>query len=144
MHTSAYHKFSYNIWMPATLRENLTPIPAKSAAAHSLNNSVASIQGVFFCDRIISSEFWPSHSPNLYPSNSQMWEMLKNKLYRKILRCAIPVVCLNYMVRLNSVKNTNINIWLNDGVYWQWKNYMFRPIAAIIRFWQLSCYKSCI
>ena len=23
-----------------------------------------------------------------------------------------------------------------------WKNYMFRPIAAIIRFWQLSCCKS--
>jgi len=33
-----------------------------------------------------------------------------------------------------SVKNTTINIWLNDGVYWQWKNYMFRPIAAIIKF----------
>jgi len=24
------------------------------------------------------------------------------------------------------------------------ENYMFRPIAAIIRFWQLSCYKSFI
>ena len=24
-----------------------------------------------------------------------------------------------------------MNIWLNDGVYWQWKkNYMFRPIAV--------------
>ena len=22
---------------------------------------------------------------------------------------------------VNSVKNTTINIWLNDGVYWQWK-----------------------
>ena len=40
---------------------------------------------------------------------------------------------------VNSVKNTTINIWLNDGVYWQWKNYMFRPTAAIFRFWQLSC-----
>jgi len=35
---------------------------------------------------------------------------------------------------VNSVKHTTINIWLNDGVYWQWKNYMFRPIAAIFRF----------
>ena len=35
---------------------------------------------------------------------------------------------------VNSVKITTINIWLNDGVYWQWKNYMFRPIAAIFRF----------
>ena len=25
------------------------------------------------------------------------------------------------MVRLSSVKNTTINIWINDGVYWQWK-----------------------
>jgi len=24
------------------------------------------------------------------------------------------------------------------------ENYMFRPVAAIIRFWQLSCYKSYI
>jgi hypothetical protein len=37
---------------------------------------------------------------------------------------------------VNSVKNTTINIWL---IYWQWKNYMFRPIVAIFRFWQLSC-----
>ena len=36
---------------------------------------------------------------------------------------------------VNSVKNTTINIWLNDGVYYQWKkNYMFRPTAAIFRF----------
>ena len=36
-----------------------------------------------------------------------------------ILRCAIPVVCLNYTVwyDVNSVKNTPINIRLNDGVY---------------------------
>jgi len=40
---------------------------------------------------------------------------------------------------VNSVKNTTMNIWLNDGVYKQWKYYMFRPIAAIFRFWQLSC-----
>ena len=31
----------------------------------------------------------------------------------------------------NSVENTTMNIWLNDGVYWEWKNYMFRSIAAI-------------
>jgi len=24
------------------------------------------------------------------------------------------------------------------------ENYVFRPVAAIIRFWQLSCYKSYI
>ena len=78
MPASAYHKFSYNIRIPATSLENLTPIPATSAAAHSLNNSVASIQGVyFFCDRITCSEFWPSHSPSVYPCHSQMWEMLK-------------------------------------------------------------------
>jgi len=23
---------------------------------------------------------------------------------------------------LNSVRNTTTNIWLNDGVYWKWKN----------------------
>jgi len=39
---------------------------------------------------------------------------------------------------LNSVKNTTINIWLNDGVYLQWKNYMFRPVVAIFRFRQFS------
>jgi len=38
---------------------------------------------------------------------------------------------------VNSVKNTTINIWLNDGVYWHWKNYIFRPIAAIFRFWKV-------
>jgi len=48
--------------------------------------------------------------------------------------CVIPVVCLNYMVKVNSVKNTTINIWLNDGVDCQCKNYMFRPISAIFRF----------
>jgi len=35
---------------------------------------------------------------------------------------------------VDSVKNTAMNIWLNDGVYWQCKNYMFRLIAAIFRF----------
>ena len=39
---------------------------------------------------------------------------------------------------VNSVKNTTINIWLNDGVYWQYQKYMLRSIAAIIRFGQLS------
>jgi len=34
------------------------------------------------------------------------------------LRCAIPVV-LKLLCRVNSVKNTTMNIWLNDGVYWQ-------------------------
>ena len=45
---------------------------------------------------------------------------------------------------VNSVKNTTANIWLNDGVYWQWKNCMFWSIVAICRFWQLSCCKSYI
>jgi len=35
---------------------------------------------------------------------------------------------------VNSVKKTTINIWLNDGVYQQWKNYMFSPITTIFRF----------
>ena len=30
---------------------------------------------------------------------------------------------------VDSDKNTTIRIWLNDGVYWQWQNYMFRHIA---------------
>jgi len=34
-----------------------------------------------------------------------------------ILRCDIPVVCLNHKAKVNSVKNTTMNIWLNDGVY---------------------------
>ena len=25
---------------------------------------------------------------------------------------------------VNSVKNTAMNMWLNDGVYWQWKYYI--------------------
>ena len=33
-----------------------------------------------------------------------------------ILRCAISVVFKLYG-QVNSVKNTTINIWLNDGVY---------------------------
>jgi len=48
-------------------------------------------------------------------------------------------ICNTLYGEVNSAKNTTINIWLNGGVYWQWKNYMFRPIAAIFRFWQLSC-----
>ena len=32
------------------------------------------------------------------------------------LRCVIPVVFKLYG-EVNSVKNTNINMWLNDGVY---------------------------
>ena len=35
---------------------------------------------------------------------------------------------------VNSFKKRNYETWLNDGVYWQGKNYMFRPIAAIFRF----------
>jgi len=35
-------------------------------------------------------------------------------------------------------------IWLNDGVYYGKKTYMFRPIVAIVWSWQLSCYKSYI
>jgi len=34
---------------------------------------------------------------------------------------------------VNSAKNTTTNIWLND-VLLAIENYMFRPIAAIIRF----------
>jgi hypothetical protein len=34
---------------------------------------------------------------------------------------------------VNSVKNTTINVWLNDSVYWQCKNLMFRPIAVTFR-----------
>jgi len=34
-----------------------------------------------------------------------------------ILRCAIPFVRLNYMVRWIQSKNHNYKIWLNDGVY---------------------------
>jgi hypothetical protein len=61
------------------------PLPATSAAAHSSNSSVPSTRGVFG-DSITSREFLPCHSPNLYPCNSHMWEMLKkNKLYSKIL-----------------------------------------------------------
>jgi len=37
-----------------------------------------------------------------------------------------------------------MNIWLNEGVFLAIENYMFEPIAAIIRFWQLSYYKSYI
>ena len=39
---------------------------------------------------------------------------------------------LYYMV--SPVKNRTIHIWLNDRVYYQWTNYMFRPIATIFRF----------
>jgi len=35
---------------------------------------------------------------------------------------------------VNSIKNTTTDVWLNDGVYYQWKNHMFRPIAAVFRF----------
>jgi len=47
--------------------------------------------------------------------------------------CHHPHCVFKLQGEVNSVKNTAINMWLNDGVYWQWKNYMFRPIAAIIR-----------
>jgi len=61
------------------------------------------------------------------------------------LRCAIwcvpsevchPRCVFKMYVEVNSVKNTTINIWLSLLAR---KNYMFRPIAAIFRFWQLSC-----
>lgn len=39
----------------------------------------------FLDDRIRSRGFWPSHSPNLYPSNFHTWEMLKDIFYSKIL-----------------------------------------------------------
>jgi len=35
---------------------------------------------------------------------------------------------------VNSVKNTTINIWINDDYYYKWRNYMFRPIAVVFRF----------
>jgi len=46
------------------------------------------------------------------------WVTLYNYNYNYlILRCAIPVVCLNYMVSYKFGQNTTINVWLNDGVY---------------------------
>ena len=54
------------------------------------------------------------------------------------LRCAIRGVPSRCVFKLygevSSVQNTTIIIGLNDGVYWQWTNYMFRPIAAIFKF----------
>ena len=38
---------------------------------------------------------------------------------------------------VNSVKNTTINVWLNDGVYWQWKTTSFglqRPSSGFDNF----------
>jgi len=31
---------------------------------------------------------------------------------------------------VNSVRKHNYNCMLDDGIYWQVNNYMFRPIAA--------------
>jgi hypothetical protein len=31
----------------------------------------------------------------------------------------------HFKVEVNSVKNTTMNVWLNDGVYWQWKTTHF-------------------
>ena len=35
---------------------------------------------------------------------------------------------------VDGVKNTTINILINDDVYWQWKKFMFRLSAHIFRF----------
>jgi len=43
-----------------------------------------------------------------------------------------PRCVLEIYGEVNSVKNTGTNMWLNGGVYWQCKNYMFRSIAAIM------------
>ena len=42
-----------------------------------------------------------------------------------------PCCAFKLYGEVNSIKNTTTNVWLNDGAYYQWKNYMFRPIAAI-------------
>ena len=69
----------------------------------------------------------------------RMWE-IQAKCDREILRCVIPVVCLNYKERQISVKNTTIDMAkMMVFIAEQNKKYMFPPISAIIRFSQLLC-----
>ena len=56
-----------------------------------------------------------------------------------ILRCSYsevfhPRCVFKLYGDVDSVQNTTTNIWQNDGVHQQYKNCMFRPIAAIFRF----------
>ena len=54
-----------------------------------------------------------------------------------ILRCVIPVVCLNYRKGVNFRQKHNFNVAkIMVFIAEQNKNYMFRPISAIIRFSQ--------
>jgi len=58
-----------------------------------------------------------------------------------ILRCAIPVVCLRWG---KFSQKHNYEYMARWRYLLAIENYMFRPKAAITRFWQFSCYKSYI
>jgi len=65
-----------------------------------------------------------------------------------ILRCAIPVVCFKLYGEVNSVKNTTVNTWLNDGVYYQWKKLHVsaynRHLQVVITFFLKEFYILCL
>jgi len=56
-----------------------------------------------------------------------------------VLRCAIPVVCLKLYGEVDSVRNTTINMWLNDGVYWQWKKLHVSAYSGHLQVLTISC-----
>jgi hypothetical protein len=52
-----------------------------SATAHTADNSLMALEGVFG-DRIISRGLWPARSPDLTPCDFYFWGNLKDKVYR--------------------------------------------------------------
>jgi len=56
----------------------------------------------------------------------------------EVLRCVIPVVCLNSKEGANFSQKRNYNM-AKMIVFIAEQNYMFRPISAIFNFSQLLC-----
>ena len=77
----------------------------------------------------------PKHVANGYTVNMKMCLVI---VYQLILRCVIPVVCLNYKEGVNFSQKHNYNM-AKMMVFIAEQNYTFRPIAVIFRFLQLLC-----